>query len=81
MVTLVQVYNEKEQEKQAKIKNVQFEEKRSARKQNGVKASVPGDKKFTQKILVLNGIKEMVTPEKDSTQLSLQFVKRNYRRA
>lgn len=49
--------------------------------QNGVKASVPGDKKFTQKILVLNGIKEMVTPEKDPTQLSLQFVKRNYRKA
>lgn len=34
---------------QGKLKNVQFEEKRSTRKYNGVKSSAQGDKKFKEK--------------------------------
>lgn len=45
VVTLVQIYNEKEKVEQGKIHNVQFEEKMSTRKYNGAKFSAKEDKK------------------------------------
>lgn len=45
VVTLVQIYKEKEQVEQGKIHNVQFEEKMSTRKYNGAKFSAKEDLK------------------------------------
>lgn len=56
MVSLIQVYNEKEQAVQGKSHNVQFEEKGGTRKWNRTKSNVQGDKQIN-KIVTLNGIK------------------------
>jgi hypothetical protein len=49
IITLMQIYNEKEQAGQREIQNVQFEEKSRDRKCNGVKSSVQEDKQVKEK--------------------------------
>ena len=44
VVSLMKIYNEKEQAEQGKLQNVNFEEKKSTRKWNGAKSCVQGDK-------------------------------------
>ena len=44
VVSLMKIYNEKEQAEQGKLQNVNFEEKKSTRKWNGAKSCVRGDK-------------------------------------
>jgi hypothetical protein len=47
VVSVIQIYNEKEQAGQVKIQNVQLEETRSIRKSNvGAKSHAQRDKKF-----------------------------------
>lgn len=73
VVTLMQIYNEKEQAGQGEVQNVQFEKKREC---TGAKSSAPGDKMFKES-LVVNRIKEVVTLRKGPTQINFQLVKRN----
>ena len=51
VITLMQIYNEKEQTKQGKIPNVQFKKKKSAlhRKCNRTKSWVQGNTKSPEK--------------------------------
>ena len=46
VVTLMQIYNEKEQ---AKTQNIQFDEKRDTRTYSGVKSSAQGNEQFKGK--------------------------------
>ena len=48
-IILMQICNEKEQAKQGKLQNVQFEEERNARKCHGEKSSVQEQKHFKDK--------------------------------
>ena len=49
VVDFTKIYNEKEQAKQGKLQNVQFEEKRVTWKQFGAKSSVQEDKQIKEK--------------------------------
>ena len=44
MVTLMKIYNVKEQTKQGKLQNVKFTERKNTRKWNGTKSCVQVDK-------------------------------------
>ena len=46
VVTLMKIYNEKEQAEQGKLQNVKFEEERSTRKWNTAKSCIQGDKQI-----------------------------------
>ena len=46
VLTLMKMYNEKEQAEQGKIQNVQFEEKRGTRTLSGAKSCVQGDRQI-----------------------------------
>ena len=69
---LMWICDGEEQAEQGKLKNVQFEEKRSTRKCNGAKSSAQGDKKFKEK-LDSTGRKRVLTSGQDSTQLASNF--------
>ena len=69
VATLTQIYNEKEQADQVKIK----EAPGSGMELNAVFQEI----NRLKKILMLNGIEGVVTPEQDATQLSFQLVERN----
>ena len=49
VVTLMKIYNEKEQTEQSKLQNVKFEEKRGTRKWNGTKSYVQEDKQIKKR--------------------------------
>ena len=74
VATLMQIYNEKDQTEQRKMQNVQFEEKRSTRKYNGIKPRAP--RKFTEKSDA-KWSKESSDLRSVPTQLSFQLVRRN----
>jgi hypothetical protein len=73
VVTLWWTYNEKESAGQRETKNVQCEEKRSARKCDGAKCRDQGAKMFNGKPDVTRK-KRMVTFGQEPTQLSFQLV-------
>lgn len=66
LVVTVQIYNEKEQAKQRKVKNAQFEEKRSTRTGNGAKSSAQRDETIKEKPDA-----KWSTSGRDPTQLKL----------
>ena len=73
MVTLIQIYNEKEQTEQEK-KIVHFEETKGVPGSEMELNPVLKEVNRLKKSLMLSGI---VTSRQDPTQLSFQFVKRN----
>ena len=73
MVTLIQIYNEKEQTEQEK-KIVHFEETKGVPGSGMELNPVFKEVNRLKKSLMLSGI---VTSRQDPTQLSFQFVKRN----
>jgi hypothetical protein len=58
VITLTQIYDEKEQSEQGKVQNVQFEDKGGTKKYNGAKSRVQGTESL-KKGLMRNRIKEL----------------------
>ena len=71
VVTLMKIYNEKEQTEQSKLQNVRFEEKRSSKKWNGAMFCIQRDE------FIKKWKKGVVTSGQNPTVLSFQVVKRN----